>query len=371
MTRKKSQGKFEWENLAMIGIGPKETTPSPEEAKQPRIVNRMYLGQIPKNFPITIHVDGMTLVSNKISMNFKVESIGLPNNKNHISIIMELANDTIQFIELDEILTASSLKILDDLITNQQNVLCKIANEYECFNRQFYHFMYDLIGIVKAISDWNENDQNKILSETKSAQSLLHNRVHAELYSAYNSQGILISLYPDKPGSSRKPDLKIKDTFVDVKAIIISKRSKHQLLKQFALRLTDRIETQEKEKKQVDTSGTFFIAIWSGVISSTFYVVFDKMKNDKIFFGTKLYDTVPPFEKEKVVFILPHPNAFESYYFVVPRKRAVRIAEYMYKKGFDKIQKSNVYAYVTLINVRKGCPFGITGKNPNILYKVT
>ena len=369
MTRIKREGEFKGKNLTMVSIGHQKFTPSPQEAKQPRIVNKMYLGQTPKNLPITIHVNGMTISSNGIGVDFKAESPNIYDKKNQISFIMELQNDTIQFIELDKILNASSLKLLDDWITDQQDILCKIANEYESFNRQFYHFMYDLIGIVRAISDWDKGDQKKILTETKSAQSLFHNRIHTELYSAYKSQ--VISLFPDKRCSLRKPDLKINNVFVDVKTIILYNKSKHKMLKQFYFRLKDKIETQEKEKKQIDTSGTFFIGIWSGIVSSTFYVVFNKMKNDKIFQGTKMYDSIPPFEKEKVVFILPHPNAFESYYFVVPRKRAIRISSYMYKKGFDQIQKSNIFAYVTLINVRKGCPFGITGKNPNIMYNIT
>lgn len=370
MTRKTSLGKFDPENIAIVGIGTHTYTPSSEEAKRPRIANNLYLGQVPKNYTLTIYVDGMTFSSNNVKVNFKAIT---PNttSKNIICFIMELENDTIQFVELDNILNASGLKILNDWITHNHDNLLIIANEYECFNRQFYHFMYDIVGLVRAISNWDKTDQDLILNETRNAQSLLHNRVHAEIFSSYKNNGTTISLFPEKLNNSRKPDLKIENSFVDIKAIILTNRSKHQLLKQFSLRLEERIEIQETDKDQIGLSGTFFIAIWSGIISSTFYVVYNKMKNDKVFSGTKLYDTIPPFEKEKVVFVLPHPSAFESYYFIVPRKRAVRIAEFIYKKGLNKIQKSNVTAYLTLVNIRKGCSFGLTGKNPNIMFKIT
>lgn len=42
-----------------------------------------------------------------------------------------------------------------------------------------------------------------------------------------------------------------------------------------------------------------------------------------------------------------------------------------YQKAFEKIQKADVFSYLTLINVRKGCSFGLTGKNPMIIFKLT
>ena len=126
-----------------------------------------------------------------------------------------------------------------------------------------------------------------------------------------------------------------------------------------------------EENNQIGSQGTFFVAVWSGVVSSIFYEVFNKMKMNPIFAGIKIYDKVPPFEEQKVVFVVPSPNAFQNYYLVVDRKRVVRIASYIEKKGYDKIQKKDSMSYLSLINVRKGCAFGITGRMPMIMFKLT
>ena len=61
--------------------------------------------------------------------------------------------------------------------TNENETLLRIANEYEQFNRQFYHFMYDVIALSKAISSWEEKERKELLKETRSALILLHNRI--------------------------------------------------------------------------------------------------------------------------------------------------------------------------------------------------
>jgi len=290
--------------------------------------------------------------------------------KEPICLIMELDGDTIQFIELDGIFDAAELKVLECWVTKENNSLIKIANEYEQYDRQFYHFMYDVIGITKGIAKWSLQDQESFLNETKTAIGLLHNRVHAEIFSNYKSNGTMIDLFPSKHNSTKKPDLQIDNILVDVKAILLTGRYHDKLLKHFKNRL-DKILKKEEENKQIGNQGTFFVTVWSGVVSSIFYTVFDQMKTNPVFAGVEIYEKVPPFEERKVIFVLPSPTAFQNYYLVVDRKRAVRIVDYIMKKGYDKIQKKDSMSYLSLINIRKGCPFGITGNMPMIMFKLT
>ena len=371
MTRKTKTGEFDWESVNMIGFNPKRV-PIPEgpDAREPRMVNSLYLGILPKNYPETYVIDGIKISKDSVGFQMKLTDNRIPKMKESFCLIMELNGETIQFIELDEILDSRGLKILEDWVTNENKVLLKIANEYEIYDRQFYHFMYDIISISKAIINWSHEDQALFLNETKSAIGLLHNRVHAEIFSDYKSHGVNSDLYPLNPNNTKKPDLKIMNTFVDVKAILLTGRYYDKLLKHFRNRLEEILE-KEKENNQIGENGTFFVTIWSGVISSIFYVVFNMMKTNSVFAGIEMYDEVPPFEEQKVVFVLPSPKAFQNYYLVVDRKRAIRIADYVAKKGYGRIQKKDSMSYLSLINVKEGCPFGVTGEMPMIMFKLT
>jgi len=364
-------GEFDWESVNMIGFNPKRV-PIPEgvDARKPRVANALYLGVYPKNYPETYFIDGINISKNGTKFSMKVTDNTVPTLKESFCLIMELDADTIQLIEIDEILDAAGLKILEYWLTKENTTLLKIANEYEQYDRQFYHFMYDIIGIAKAISKWSLQDQESFLNETKTAIGLLHNRVHSEIFSDYKSNGIVIDLFPPNPNNTKKPDLKISNTLVDIKAILLTGRYYDKLLKHFKNRL-EKILEKEEEDKQIGKQGTFFVTVWSGVVSSIFYTVFNKMKTNPVFAGMKIYDKVPPFEEQKVVFVLPSPNAFQNYYLVADRKRAVRIADYIAKKGYAKIQKKDSMSYLSLINIREGCSFGVTGSMPMIMFKLT
>jgi len=371
MTRKIKRGEFDWESVNMIGFNPKRVPiPQAADARKPRVANALYLGIYPKNYPETYFIDGIKISKNGSEFSMKVTDNTVPTLKESFCLIMELDTDTIQLIEIDEMLDAAGLKILEDWVTKENKTLLKIANEYEQYDRQLYHFMYDIIGIAKAISKWPLQDQESFLNETKTAIGLLHNRIHSEIFSDYKSNGTVIDIFPPNPNNTKKPDLKITNTFVDIKAILLTGRYYDKLLKHFTNRLKEILEKEEKNK-QIGEHGTFFVTVWSGVVSSIFYTVFNKMKTNPVFLGMEIYDKVPPFEEQKVVFVLPSPNAFQNYYLVADRKRAVRIADYIAKKGYNKIQKKDSMSYLSLINIRKGCSFGVTGSAPMIMFKLT
>jgi len=133
----------------------------------------------------------------------------------------------------------------------------------------------------------------------------------------------------------------------------------------------EKILKEEQEENQVGPSGSFFVGIWSGFLSSIFYTSFKKFRNHSVFQNVKLYESIPPLTEKELIFVLPSPDAFHNYYLVVERSRAVRISDFIYKKGFEKIKKSDIFSYLALTNIRTGCPFGLTGKNPMMIFKLT
>ncbi|NOJ28095.1 MAG: hypothetical protein DA330_08820 [Nitrososphaera sp.] len=94
------------------------------------------------------------------------------------------------------------------------------------------------------------------------------------------------------------------------------------------------------------------------------------MKDTCIFENVVFYDCIPPFEENKIVFVLPSPMAFQNYYLVVDNKQAVGIIDYVVNDGYKKIRDIDVISYLRLINVRKGFPFGVTGNIPIIHFKL-
>lgn len=366
----KNSKEFQWNNLDLFCFSPKNVpTPQGKEAREPRIANSLYLGHFPKEYGFSFAVNGIRVEKNEVNFLAKARDHSISITNEPICLVMELEKETIQFIELDEIIDAKSLKFLDDWVTKENETLLKIANEYEQFNRQFYHFMYDVIALSKAISRLNESEQRRIINETKSALILLHNRVQSEISWEYRSKGNEVILFPQKQNGS-KPDLLISDVYVDVKTIIIPGRDKKKLLKNFVKRL-EKILKKEQEEEQIGVFGTFFVCIWSGFLSSFFYTTFKKFQKTDIFKNVKLHETIPPLTKEKIIFVLPAPDAFHNYYLEVERRRVIRISNFVYKKAFGKISQSEWAHYLTLTNVREGCPFGLTGKNPMIIFKLT
>lgn len=364
---------FNWDKIVVLGFSPQYVPiPSPEKAKSANVARDIYVGIPPKGYPISFYIDGIVITATGVKFVMKATDDLLPNsNYDKLCLVIQLDDELWQFIELESILDSKGLQILNDWIGKNKPMLLTIANEYEQHGRQLYHFMYDVIGLCKAVSGLSTVDCFQILESTATAQILLHNRVHAEVYSYYKSKGLVTELIPNKE-NLKKPDLEIGETFADIKSILITdSKDKEKLLKNFKKKIIEDIIEKENEKDQIGKKGTFFIVVWSGIIGSIFYTTYQKMKNDSIFSNVKFYEEIPPFEENKAVLVLPSPLAFQNYYLVMDKKRIRRISDYLAGNGYSHIMKLESMSYLALTNIRKGCPFGVTGKNPIMTFKVT
>ena len=43
--------------------------------------------------------------------------------------------------------------------------------------------------------------------------------------------------------------------------------------------------------------------------------------------------------------------------------------DHLAEKGYEKIQEGESMKYLVLNNIRKGCEFGVTGGNPQLVFK--
>jgi len=139
--------------------------------------------------------------------------------------------------------------------------LLSIGEEFEKFERQIHHFLYEIIALFKT-REITSSDHNNILNDTNQATDLIHNRLLAEIYSGYLQKGAICELYPSTNNES-KPDLKISNILIDVKSILITsnkEKERKELMNDFAKKLRKDIINKENEKQQI-VDGTFFIII--------------------------------------------------------------------------------------------------------------
>jgi hypothetical protein len=54
---------------------------------------------------------------------------------------------------------------------------------------------------------------------------------------------------------------------------------------------------------------------------------------------------------------------------VFDRDLVCNTIDYLAEKGYEKIQEGESMKYLVLNNIRKGCEFGVTGGNPQLVFK--
>lgn len=252
---------------------------------------------------------------------------------------------------------------MQEWIKGNKDLLLKIANEYEQYNRQTYHFMYDLVCLFKNIESHSE--LRVLLQEIRSGPELFHNRIQAELYHFYEINNVPVELFPVLEGSLRKPDLNVDGILLDVKTILItSGADKDKFLREFVKKLRRDILDKERKKRQVGQNGSLFVAIWSNLLSSLLYVKFNKAGS-----GAYFTKSIPRVKNDQVLFVIPSFVAFDNYYLVFDRKTVARNMDKLTAVGFRNLIREKDMAHAVITNVREGCTFGQMAKDLRIMFR--
>ena len=369
----KGTGDFDWTHVDMCGFqNAKMPMSPPNEVQRPKKPIELYVGTPSYDFLETIYIDGFKITSDKLTVNTRNRNFAVPNWKlDGISINVKLDNGLWQFIGLENILNDESIQNMKKWVIQNNPKLLSIGEEFEKFERQIYHFLYEIIALFKT-REIISLDHNNILNDTNQATDLIHNRLLAEIYSGYIQKGAICELYPSTNNES-KPDLKISNILIDVKSILITsnkEKERKELMNDFAKKLRKDIINKENEKQQIE-DGTFFIIVWSGIISSMLYSVFHSNMVDKHLskFNISMYKELPPLNKNKVIITIPTLDSFENYYLIFEREEICDIMDYLASEGYENINEGESMKYLVLNNIRKGCEFGVTGDNPSIVFK--
>lgn len=368
---------FDWEQVTKIGFCPVEQfdpsiTPNNIESD----IYDLDIGKTPVSKPneFAIFIDGISfnLQTESIEASMKVIDDRKKLAENEKKIFLKLADESIQFIELDGILSDLELNELRLWIRNKKTSLITIAKEYEANNRQYYHFMYDLIALWKTLREIPKKFHPNLIETIDAGDKLMHNRILGEIASEYIKKGSTVEIEPGNVSNSSNPDLLIGNTIADVKTILTTVGNDRESCSDFAYKLSKDIINKEKTKGQIGKGGTFFIAPWSGIINSIFYTYFHKMKIEgkHNFEEAKYYDVIPPLRENSAVFVLTSKNAFENSYLVFDTKWVSNIIEDFVEQGYPTIRKFEPLSYLFYSNIRKGFPLGIQGENSNLMIYV-
>lgn len=230
---------------------------------------------------------------------------------------LKLDDGTFLFTDIGHVLSPEGKKLLSKIIDDDKSNLKKIVRKYEEDGREFYNFFYDIVYLIMALQELP--DDFHYLAKIDNAELLMHNSILANLCLAYSKKGYSVIPEPKRNGS--KPDLKINETFAEVKTIITPKENNQKTFENFAYNVNSKIE---EASGQIGNEGMIFIAPWSGIVNSLFYTYYYTMKNDGVHNNQEcLVNTeLPTPESGKTVIVTATPDAFLDYYLVFENGKA-------------------------------------------------
>lgn len=361
---------FDWEHVDVCAMFPRNIpVPTPAEARVPKEAIELNVANGPDEFLETFYIDGFEIKAHNISFSIRSRSFAVPGWKlDGVCLNVKLKTETWQFVALENHFVQAEISKIHDWIKNENQRLLKIGTEFEQHERQIYHFLYEILAMFYSFKEISEDKQKEILDDTKTATSLYHNRILAEVLAGYSKKGAFVETYP--LNDNRKPDLKISSILVEIKTLLITGNDRHELMREFARKLREEIIEREEEKQQVGEKGSFFIGVWSGIVNSIMYTAY----HDGIISGyqksnVEFYDTLPPLNEKKAILVIPTHDSFQNNYLVFDRDKICDVVDYLAEEGYDKIQEGKSMKYLVLNNVRKGCEFGVTGKEPMLVFK--
>ncbi len=185
---------FDWENVDVCGMFPRNIPmPTPTEARVPKEVIELNVANSPDEFLETYYIDGFEINANNISFRMRSRSFAVPGWKlDGVCLNVKLNTETWQFVALENHFVQAEISKIHDWIKNENQRLFKIGTEFEQHERQIYHFLYEILSMFYSFKEISVDKQKEILDDTKTATSLYHNRILAEVLAVYSKKGAFV-----------------------------------------------------------------------------------------------------------------------------------------------------------------------------------
>ena len=260
-------------------------------------------------------------------------------NKEHV-----ILNDSTYPVNLSD----SSLLILDEIVTEQQDRLIKCLKDYSQSGRDTYFFLYDLVSLCAYIDNLPERF-NKLKKIAPTDDELLHNRIHAELGLGYKKQNKSLG-FEEENTKKRIPDLHIDSLDVEIKTItkpVLTDEDRISFSKSFR-------NSHDSAMSQIDDGGMIVIGMWSQRMNNEF----------KAYFNNLCFTTLPQVGTNKTVLVLEGDKVFEDYFVVLPSNRAQDLIYEFARSGYKKIDPMS---YMNRMS-REGFPHGRITSGSGMIY---
>ena len=366
---------FDWKNIKEIRFAPASQSDSPITPKPPpKTAEIIYLGHtIPSPGMIkAIMINGLKFDLENQVLKPTMKAIDNPlllQNSENLNLVFD--NGDTHFIELDGIFGKREFNILKNWIKKKPEQLLEIANEYENNRRPFYHFLYDLVALVKALENVPLEYHKKLIEPINAGDKLMHNRILAEVAgNLINSH--IVKIESNIKNWEKNPDLLIDGIKADVKTVLTTATNDIESLSDFAHKISKDIIKPEIEKNQIGKGGVFFISPWSQIINSLLYIFFYQMKSEgkHNYSGAKYYSKLPPIKEGQTVIVLADHRAFENGFLVFDTRWVNKILEDFSQQGYPMIDLYDPFSYLVLSNIREGCPLGVSGIDLSLMFYV-
>ncbi len=366
---------FDWTQVKQFGFCPALSFDSQTTSKPPpSTAEKIYLGKtIPSPGVVkAIMINGLKFDLKNQVMQPSMKAISDPlllQNSQNLNLVFD--NGDIHFIELNGIFENREFNILKNWVNNKSEQLLKIANEYETNRRSFYHFLYDLVALVKALEKVPLEYHEKLIETVNAGDKLMHNRILAEITSSLINYHI-VKIEPNLKLWKKNPDLTIDGIKADVKTVLTTATNDLESLSDFAYKISKDIIKPEIEKNQLGKGGIFFIAPWSQIINSLLYIFFHQMKLEgkHNYSGVKYYSKLPPIKEGQTALILTDHRAFENGFLLFDTRWVNQILEDFAQQGYPMIDLYDPMSYLVLNNIREGCPLGVSGIDLSLMFYV-
>lgn len=312
------------------------------------------------------------VVTNECGMSFQIKyhDLLLPGSRatDEVCITAQTDRDEWVFIPLKEHFDEIEIAELRQWTSAMSGLLSEIGTEFEKYNRQAYHFLYEILALWHAFKDISALEKTGLLYDTRTALNIHHNRILAEVVAAYRQSRASVTLHPARGESC--PDLSVDGVFVDVKTIITADVDRQAMIENLARKISKEIAGSRRSSKQIGSDGTYIVGVWSSVANSVFRAALDAGVIKGGGFDYNIHKVIPRMSKNKMIFSIPTDEAFQNTYVEFNRSEAVDMVKFLAKSGLKKIDESETKKYLLRTNVRRGCTYGVSSDYPAIYFKV-